>query len=271
MVGDACTDDTSQIMAGMLDPRIRFVNLPTNSGEQSVPNNHGISLARGRYIAFLNHDDLWFPDHLARLVNHLERDEADLAWSPYFSMLNHPDLRQDWPTRLEAVPHGEAFQPSLFVVASAWLFRRSLIEKVGPWRSSQDFAIPPSQEWLFRAYLKGVRMSFQPFPTLLVIFSGARPGSYRERSDREHRSYLEQMASPDTFRTALLARAAVEASSTVQRWRVASPAKALAHFLYGLWNNFCLRWRIHPMGLRYALRFGHKGGFIRRIRRDVGL
>jgi glycosyltransferase involved in cell wall biosynthesis len=272
VVGDACTDDTAEVMAQQQDPRIRFVNLERNSGEQSEPNNHGLSLARGAYIAFLNQDDLWFPDHLGRLVVHLEQTGADLVWSPYFSMLNlPPQSAQPWLARLDAVPHGQGFQPSLFVVASAWLFRRSLIEKVGPWRSSREFAVPPSQEWLFRAHLRGVLMSFQPLPTLLVVFSGARPLSYRNRVSNEHRYYLEQLASSDAFRHALLAQAAVDAASTVQRWRVASPCKSMAHLVYALWNSFCLRWRIHPMGLRYALRFGRKGGFIRHIRKKVGL
>jgi glycosyltransferase involved in cell wall biosynthesis len=39
VVGDACTDDTEQVVSAFNDPRIRFFNLAQNVGEQSGPNN----------------------------------------------------------------------------------------------------------------------------------------------------------------------------------------------------------------------------------------
>src|SRR5690242_87460 len=68
VIGDSCTDDTAQCMAAYTDARIRFVNLPDRCGDQSGPNNHGVAISRGRYLAFLNHDDYYLPDHLATCV-----------------------------------------------------------------------------------------------------------------------------------------------------------------------------------------------------------
>ena len=68
VIGDACTDDTEEVVASFADPRVSYLNLPLNFGEQSGPNNVGIARAQGRYIAFLNHDDFWFPDHLSAAV-----------------------------------------------------------------------------------------------------------------------------------------------------------------------------------------------------------
>lgn len=81
VVGDACTDDTAQVVGELAaaDPRIRFVNRTPRCGEQAGPNNHGVKLAQGRYIAFLNHDDLWLADHLERGVDAIERLGADLV------------------------------------------------------------------------------------------------------------------------------------------------------------------------------------------------
>jgi glycosyltransferase involved in cell wall biosynthesis len=61
IVGDACTDDTAETVAKFADPRIRFINLTRNFGEQAGPNNVGFAAANGPIIAFLNHDDLWLP------------------------------------------------------------------------------------------------------------------------------------------------------------------------------------------------------------------
>ena len=79
IVGDACTDDSEAMVASFGDQRIRFVNLPVNAGEQSVPNNAGVALAHAPFVAFLNHDDLWIPEHLDLALAHLESEQADLV------------------------------------------------------------------------------------------------------------------------------------------------------------------------------------------------
>ena len=81
VVGDACTDDTEQVVGSFADPRVRFINLETNVGEQSGPSNEGFRHARGRYIAYLNHDDLWTADHLGRSLSAIEDTGADLVFS----------------------------------------------------------------------------------------------------------------------------------------------------------------------------------------------
>ena len=68
VVGDACTDDTGDVVASFGDSRIQFYNMEKNCGEQSGPNNEGLRRARGEYVAFLSQDDLWFPDHLEKLL-----------------------------------------------------------------------------------------------------------------------------------------------------------------------------------------------------------
>ena len=69
VIGDACTDDTGDVVRSFNDPRVSYLSLPLNFGEQSGPNNVGIARAQGRYIAFLNHDDFGFPDHLGAALN----------------------------------------------------------------------------------------------------------------------------------------------------------------------------------------------------------
>src|SRR5688572_30048995 len=76
VVGDACTDHTEKVMQSFSDPRINWYNLPKNSGYQSKPNNEGIRRAKGKYIAYLNHDDIWLPNHLEVLVDKLEKTNA---------------------------------------------------------------------------------------------------------------------------------------------------------------------------------------------------
>ena len=68
VIGDGCTDDSEQVVTSIGDPRVHWINLPRNTRHQSGPNNEGLARARGEFIAYLGHDDLWLPHHLASHV-----------------------------------------------------------------------------------------------------------------------------------------------------------------------------------------------------------
>jgi glycosyltransferase involved in cell wall biosynthesis len=124
VVGDLCTQSTATTIAGFDDPRITYLNLPLRYGDQSGPNNVGIARARGRYLAFLNHDDLWFPDHLSTTIAWLEASGADMviARAADISRSAKPDETlgtSQW--YVELIGHGRAgrYDPASTVAASA--------------------------------------------------------------------------------------------------------------------------------------------------------
>ena len=82
VVGDGCTDDSEQIVGAIDDPRVTWLNLPANTGHQSGPNNAAIRRSDSELIAYLGHDDLWFPHHLDTLVGALE-GEVGVAHGSY--------------------------------------------------------------------------------------------------------------------------------------------------------------------------------------------
>ena len=71
IVDDLSTDNTAARVERYVDPRVRFVRNPHNLGVVGS-RNVGFSLARGRYIAALDHDDLSVPDRLERQVAYLD-------------------------------------------------------------------------------------------------------------------------------------------------------------------------------------------------------
>ena len=81
VVGDGCTDDSKTIVSSFGDTRVHWVNLSVNSGTPSMPRNEALRRARGRLVAYLGHDDLWFPWHLSELVDCIEKSNCDLAFS----------------------------------------------------------------------------------------------------------------------------------------------------------------------------------------------
>lgn len=70
VVDDASSDDTGARVAAFSDPRITYVALASNQGG-AVARNTAIRRARGEFVAFLDSDDLWLPDKLAKQVDGL--------------------------------------------------------------------------------------------------------------------------------------------------------------------------------------------------------
>lgn len=71
-IDDASTDGSLDILRSITDPRLRLVAHGSNQG-LIASLNEGLSLARGRYVARMDGDDLMHPERLAQQVEHLEQ------------------------------------------------------------------------------------------------------------------------------------------------------------------------------------------------------
>ncbi|MGG4775534.1 glycosyltransferase family 2 protein [Paenalcaligenes sp. Me52] len=91
-VNDCSKDNTLQILRDYAeqDSRIRVINLENNSGV-AVARNAAIEMAAGRYIAFLDSDDLWEPRKLAVQLETLNSG-ADVVYAMYTRF--YPDGKQ---------------------------------------------------------------------------------------------------------------------------------------------------------------------------------
>lgn len=72
VVDDGSTDNTKEVLKPYME-KIRYIY--QKNGGRSSARNTGIKTARGRYVAFLDSDDLWIPGKLAKQVNILESNE----------------------------------------------------------------------------------------------------------------------------------------------------------------------------------------------------
>jgi glycosyltransferase involved in cell wall biosynthesis len=71
VVNNYSQDNTEEIIAAFGDSRIRLVNFH-NHGIIAASRNQGIKLANGKFVAFLDSDDTWYPEKLAQCVKMLE-------------------------------------------------------------------------------------------------------------------------------------------------------------------------------------------------------
>ncbi|MEZ8257965.1 glycosyltransferase family 2 protein [Vibrio cyclitrophicus] len=85
LITDDCSgDDTCKIVESLIvsDERIKLFKNNENSGA-AVSRNNSIVNSKGRYIAFIDSDDLWFKDKLSVQLKHMETNSYDFSFTAY--------------------------------------------------------------------------------------------------------------------------------------------------------------------------------------------
>ena len=86
IVDDCSTDDSLSIIESFDDARIKVIKNDVNSGA-AVSRNNAIEAAEGRFIAFLDSDDLWDKDKLAKHLAFMTDSNISFSFTHY-SVLN---------------------------------------------------------------------------------------------------------------------------------------------------------------------------------------
>lgn len=82
IVDDCSTDQTIEIVRAFDDPRIRLFKNKKNSGA-AVSRNTALRQARGKWIAFLDSDDVWLPEKLEKQVAFMEKNGYAFTFTDY--------------------------------------------------------------------------------------------------------------------------------------------------------------------------------------------
>lgn len=83
IVDDCSTDNTDDVVKPFLiDNRIRYLKNEKNSGA-AVSRNRALREANGRWIAFLDSDDLWMPNKLERQISFMKKHDYHFSYTNY--------------------------------------------------------------------------------------------------------------------------------------------------------------------------------------------
>ncbi|MFD1772532.1 glycosyltransferase family 2 protein [Paenibacillus rhizophilus] len=90
VVDDCSTDNTEEVVKEYMskDPRIKYHKLEKNSGA-AVARNKAIDLAAGKYMAFLDSDDVWFPEKLTKQIGFMEENGYNFTCTSYTKIDEH--------------------------------------------------------------------------------------------------------------------------------------------------------------------------------------
>ena len=86
IVDDCSTDNTDTAVEPFLsDERIRYLKNSRNSGA-AVSRNYALREAKGKWIAFLDSDDLWLPDKLEKQINFMLENGYHFSYTNYIEI-----------------------------------------------------------------------------------------------------------------------------------------------------------------------------------------
>ena len=145
IIDDCSTDNGVEVVknyAKKFDGRLRLIKLSKNTGMPGLPRNEGIKAARGKYIAFLDSDDLFTKNALEDLSTLAEQFQADVVRvHNFFSLFEGKETEVDNPVLTNM---SELTNPKNFTLISysdltkPFLERNDIGERVKTWTTSKN-------------------------------------------------------------------------------------------------------------------------------------
>lgn len=160
VVDDGSNDKGSDLIAAKF-PDARLIR--TSNRGPSHARNIGTRIASGRYIQYLDADDLLAPGKLMAQVHLLEQSKADVAYGDWQRLEEQVD-GSFYPGRLMQRLLPVDAEVALFTYfwcpPAAYLFRRSIVERVGRWK--EHLPVIQDARFALDCALHGGRFVYSP-------------------------------------------------------------------------------------------------------------
>ncbi|MEP4093191.1 glycosyltransferase [Reichenbachiella sp.] len=126
---DASTDNSLDIILAYDDPRIKIINSPTNLGYVAHL-NHGIAIAKGKYIARMDADDISMPNRFEKQISFLEQNHDYSICGTWVEPIDQPVEKKIWqlPSEHPAILIHHFFYNTAIAHPSV-MFRKETIDK----------------------------------------------------------------------------------------------------------------------------------------------
>ena len=198
VVSDSSPADGLEATVATFGDHFRMLVLPDRVGSQAGPNRLGWAQARGDYIAYLGHDDVWHPDHLTSLLDAFAAmPEASFAVA---GCIFGGPVGSDWYWVTGLFDADDRDAPSRFLFPpSSVAHLRELPEPVPVWGDPGTTKRPIDSQFLLDAATAG--HVFAPTGRITVIKpnSAMRYLSYRFPTAGEQEVLLATVRDPELF------------------------------------------------------------------------
>jgi glycosyltransferase involved in cell wall biosynthesis len=247
VVEDGSHDRAEEIVtafAATVGQSVRFLRHEKNRGLPATRNT-AIEAALGNWVALLDSDDLWKPEHLESLVRHLNRDPAaDLVHAGSILFQNETDkvleVRAPSPEMIANFPHS-LFVGHYIIQPASVLLRREIWEKVGGFDPAFRY-VEDRDMWL-RCARAGARFAYTGADTCLYRKHTAALSTHApemaEAAAAVFDKHLDWEAIPHDLRRRLAAETWAAAGKLRQRKQ---PGLARRNFQYACATDWRLDW-----------------------------
>jgi glycosyltransferase involved in cell wall biosynthesis len=172
VIDDGSREPLEPQLAGLGDERVRVLRHPTSLGVARA-RNRAVEAARAPWVAFLDDDDQWAPEHLARLAA-VAGDDVAFAFSRHYLIDEQGVVVGRGPDPVGKEMLGQLVAGNPVVTPSAVLARRELVQEVGGFDPA--FSILADWDLWLRLAQRG-----------RVAVSGALSVAYLQHSQSMHR------------------------------------------------------------------------------------
>jgi hypothetical protein len=218
VVGDGCADDTERHVREIGSPKISWLNLSQNTGAQSDPNNAGIAAARGEWICYLGHDDVWAQNHLAEICRVIE-DERESDFVVSGCIYHGPEeIEVLYVTGFFDHQHDALTD---IVPPSSIAHRRDVPDRIGPWSDPRSIELTVDRDFITRAAKAGMNFGSTQVVTVHKFPANSEYLAYLRPSGERQIAFMQQ--SPETLRE--------------ENVRLVERAKQLGHFMNAKQNS----------------------------------
>lgn len=200
VVGDGCTDDSERVIRDFGDRRISWHNLDRNHGSQWAANNYGLEAARSDIVAYLGHDDIWYPTHLEAVLRAARTHGAQIVTS-IMAMYGPPG---SGCCGIAGVFATGAYASRDFVPPSAFAHSKSLCTEDNRWQSPDRHGLPIDVLFINGLIAGGGTLASTGELTCFKFNAAWRRDIYKTKTVAEQERMLAQVESGVDFRQAEL-------------------------------------------------------------------
>jgi glycosyltransferase involved in cell wall biosynthesis len=175
VVDDASTDDLTATLAKAHSARLRCITHSRNRGAAAARNT-GIAAASGEFVAFLDSDDVWFPDKLAQQIAAMRDQPPEIVGHvcAYNCLRTGYSLRVIAPGWTLLTFRRHQLLGCTCGPGTTLLCRRSIFAAIGP--LDEELRRLEDWDWLLRLSEKGYRLLASPAALARVEVSSSTPG-----------------------------------------------------------------------------------------------
>lgn len=156
IINNYSTDNTLEVISSFYDQRIKIINFK-NGGVIARSRNQGMVQSTGKYIAFLDDDDIWCQDKLELQIEYLESHPEFGAVYSNAIIIDEKDNRKGFLLDRGRAKEGNVFQNLLggnFITILTVLIRREIVDSIGLFNEDSSLIAVEDYEYWMRIALK---------------------------------------------------------------------------------------------------------------------